>query len=161
MGELDLTAIKQAIVDFIKADSELFDETGASGEKFRSVDIGMLEQKNYLSLPMPYCRITKGPRIDVDKPYHGDIETTHTSGYHDIFFRLIVVAQEKDTKTVEITLDQIHKNLKERLKSDFTFNGAVKWSYPGVTEPLGGGIFEGKAVDGFVILLQCVVITTS
>ena len=158
MPEPDLTAIKQGIVDFIKADSELFDETGASNEKFRSVDIGMLEQKNYLSLPAPYCRVTKGTRMDVDKPYDGAVDGAHTAGYHDLFFRIICVSQEKDAKTVEIALDKIHKKLKERLKSDFTFNGVVDWSYPGVTEPLGGGIHEGKAVDGFVILLHCTLI---
>lgn len=160
MPELDLTAIKQSIVDFIKADANLYDETGASSEKFRHVDIGMLEQKNYLSLPMPYCKVINGTRIDVDKPYHGAIAGAHTSGYHTIDFRIIVVAQEKDAKTVEITLDKIHKKLKEKLKSEYTFGGTVKWSYPGITERLGGGINEGKAVDGFVILLQCHVITT-
>lgn len=157
--EVDFGTIKNKIIQIIKADNTLFDESNKAGDRFRSVDLGVPDAKNWLNEPMPYCRVTNNTDLDVAKPFGGVVGTAVSATYHIMQFLIIVVAQEKDSKTVEQTLDTIHKKLLERLKADHTLGGTVKTSFPIRTRQLASGTFDGKSVDGFEVLLQVETVT--
>lgn len=159
--EIDHQAIKNRIVDMFKADTSIWNENNPLG-RARSIDLGVPDSKQWKDIPTPYIRITNAPDLETDKPF-GSLSSGGTSAsYHIVKYLIMVVDQGKDAKTVEATLDNLHKAIKENLKTNSQLGVPVtltdpkcKISHPIKTEQLQAGSFKGMALDGFVLTLQC------
>jgi len=159
MTELNHQEIKQRIVDILKADDNVYSQSEKG--KVRSIGIGIPDQNEFKSIPTPYIRITNATRFESDKPFGVIVDNAQTSSYHTIQYNIICVAQEKDAPTVESTLDNLHKSIKECLKAnvqltdpDDDSDPKCKISFPIRTEQLPATSYKGKALDGFTIVFQ-------
>lgn len=159
--ELDHQAIKNRLVDMFKADPEIWNENNPL-RRARSIDLGVPDGKQWLDIPTPYIRITNAPDLETDKPFGSLVSGSTSASYHIFKYLIMVVDQGKDSKTVESTLDNLHKAIKENLKEnsqltdpDDGTDAKVKISHPIKSEQLQAGFYKGKSVDGFVITLQC------
>jgi hypothetical protein len=159
--EVDHQAVKNRLVEMFKADTAIWDINKPT-VRARSIDLGVPDSKQWKDIPTPYIRITNAPDLETDKPF-GSLDNYGTSAsYHIVKYLIMVVDQGKDAKTVEKTLDDLHKAIKENLKEnsqltdpDDNTDAKCKISHPIKTEQLQAGSFKGNAVDGFVITLQC------
>ena len=158
--EVDHQAVKNRLVEMFKADTAIWNENNPLG-RARSIDLGVPDGKQWKDIPTPYIRITNAPDLETDKPF-GSLSSGGTSAsYHIVKYLIMVVDQGKDAKTVEATLDNLHKAIKENLKEnsqltdpDDSSDAKCKISHPIKTEQLQAGSFKGNALDGFVITLQ-------
>jgi hypothetical protein len=159
--EVDHQAVKNRIVEMFKADTGIWNENNPLG-RARSIDLGVPDGKQWLDIPTPYIRITNAPDLESDKPFGSLVSGQTSASYHIVKYLIMVVDQSKDAKTVEATLDNLHKAIKENLKEnsqltdpDDSSDAKCKMSHPIRTEQLQAGSFKGKSVDGFVLTLQC------
>lgn len=165
--ELDHGAIKERIVEILKANTDLYDPTNNPGTKVRSIGLGIPDKKEFQKLPTPYIRVTNDTNLESDKPFGSIVSNAQSASYHIAKYLIICVAQAKDAATVEGTLDDLHKLIKETLKENVDLrdpddgsDAKCKVSFPIKTEQLGAGQYHGNSVDGFAITLQVEQITT-
>lgn len=159
--ELDHQSIKERIVEILKDNTNLYDPTNNPGNKVRSIDLGVPDQKEFTKIPTPYIRVTNSTDLENDKPFGPVVSNTQSASYHVAKYLIICVSQAKDGKTVEGLLDDLHKLIKETMKAnvdlrnpDTGVDAKCKVSFPIKTEQLGAGQYSGKSLDGFVITLQ-------
>lgn len=159
MTELDHAAIKARIVEILMADTRIFSKSEKG--KVRSIGVGIPDMQEFKSIPTPYIRITNAPKFEEDQPFGSIVSGAQSTSYHKVQYNIMCVAQEKDAATVETTLDDLHKAIKERLKANVQLtdpddgsDAKCKISFPVRTEQLPASSYKGKALDGFTIIFQ-------
>ena len=123
--------------------------------------MGIPDQNEFKSIPTPYIRITNSSRFESDRPFGVISSNAQSASYHTVQYNIMCVAQEKDASTVESTLDDLHKAIKECLKANVQLTDPAdnsdpkcKVSFPIRTEQLPATSYKGKSLDGFTIVFQ-------
>lgn len=163
--DVDLFGIKQRIVDILDSNSTLFDATGAN-DKVRKIDAGaprMSRLRNETTLP--HIWVTNEDAIDVIRQNNSVGGNAPKVLEHQINFKIILMAQEKDGFKTEEVLDDFVKLINQSITENYELNDPATGlspladsCYPSRVVELGR-VFTGLSLSGRVISLKCVVTT--
>jgi uncharacterized protein YdiU (UPF0061 family) len=109
-------------------------------------------------LTYPICFVANDPNLEDDKILGNSIGEELRDGHHTYRFRIIFFDQKESGQEVEKSLDNFYKLTKETLKENFRLNkvqGVIE-SYPMRGHSFNFGEFDGKAIDGRVIVLRVI-----
>lgn len=164
--EPDLKVIKDRIVEIIKA--SMFDESGEDGN-FVTIQKGLPDNNHILDIPKPACFVANAQNLEVDSPFGPVTDangiTSDGASRHDFTFQIIILEQGSDSKDVDDLLDELHKNLKQTLKTNYKLVDPVSKDDPLVTQSLFttttsySAQQSGKLVDGRIFLFSCLAIS--
>lgn len=176
MTEVDFLALKRRIAAILKADTGIFAQTtdatpetansnrGKVGDdyylKLRQIEVG--EPDDLTSYTTPYCFITNANPREKDDVAGHIVAGVVSSSMHKIRLMVVVVDQQKSRQAVEISLDILHKLIKEALKANpyllnpITSDDALaKFSHPALSENFTVSQ-DDKTFDGFMITLEII-----
>lgn len=153
--EPDSTAIKNAIIALLQADTTLWNPPTHTTGDFTQIELGIPDNEVYEGLNYPVCFVTNAEDFEEDKPFGPVVANSLGTSEHIMRFKIIFLAHEETAQQVEIKLDALYKRIKEVLKANNNINGLVTESFP-----IRGGSFmvgqlRGKPIDGRVILHVC------
>ena len=169
MPEPDLQAFKKRIKLVIEEGAEIFekDSDKSKAGKLRKVLVGLPDNNDLKNESMtPYLSITNADRTN-DDTIRSQMESGGKISNSDqiVRFDLWLVDQKEEGKSVEETVDNLWKLLKERLKTFATLDSPIS---PG--NPLCDFIelsstqripqTKGQELDGFRVLMECILKTT-
>ncbi len=161
--EIDHDDIKTQIETILKANSTLFDVTGANN-KIRIIEVGPPKISNtgeIMDTTLPHIWITNSA---------GPFETIRNTGTltgnvvkaleHTFHYDIIIIVDSKDAEFSEEDLDDFQKETLQTLEADVDLNAKVDISFPIRVDllPHSGTKIGGK--QGRKITLRCVKTTT-
>ena len=121
--EIDHNAVKQRIASTLKLDTTLYSLNNLKGSLAHSIDVGLPDGYNWNSIPFPYIRITNDVNFEDDKVFGAAVAGTSpyahiSTSYHVCRYLVIIMASDKSAQALEKSLDAIHKETKNALKSN-------------------------------------------
>ena len=116
--DVDVHGIIKRIVDILDSDSTLFDATGASG-KVRKIESGAPRVPiKLVETTLPHIWVTTDATLDQVSLAGVSQSNAITVLTHTLFFKIIVMAQEKDGFKVEEVLDDFVKLINQNITAN-------------------------------------------
>jgi len=164
--DVDVFGIIQRIVDILDSDSTLFDSTGANG-KVRKIDSGAPRMTRLIvETTLPHIWVTTDRTIDTITEPKITISNAVTVLQHQLNFKIILMAQEKDGFKVEEVLNDFVKLINQDLTANYDLRDPSSGLTPLVDSSRITGVVEldtaitGLSRQGRTITLRCVKTTT-
>jgi len=164
--DVDVFGIIERIVDILDSDSTLFDVTGANG-KVRIIDSGAPRMTRLIvETTLPHIWVTTDRIIDTITEPKITISNAVKVLQHQLNFKIILIAQEKDGFKVEEVLDDFVKLINQDLTANYDLRDPSSGLTPLVDSSRITGVVEldtsitGLSRQGRTITLRCVKTTT-
>lgn len=169
--EIDHNAVKQRIVSTLKLDSTLYNPNNLKGSLAHSIDVGLPDGYNWNAIPFPYIRITNDVNFEDDQVFGAAVNGTSPYAYissskHTCRYLVILMASDKSAQALEKSLDAMHKETKNALKSNLKLVTSTGTNDLGVIQSrtvnsklVDGGKFKGMTVNGIIIQFQVIIQT--
>ena len=120
--DVDVHGIIKRIVDILDSDATLFDATGANG-KVRKIESGALRMPiKVVETTLPHIWVTSENTLDLITQIGASASNAIKGLSHTLFFKIILIAKEKDGFKVEEVLDDFVKLINQ----DITANRRLK-----------------------------------
>jgi hypothetical protein len=157
-SELNRNTIKDAIVAVLQANTSLYDPTGSPGE-LRVIQTGRPEDElNDAGMPYAFVRNSRGA-FETIVPQNIKVSDASRLIEHELFFDIVVVVNEKDSRFAENALDDFQELILETIEENQDLNGSVDTSDPvRVSDFPMPSITNGK--QGRVITISCTKVTS-
>ena len=160
--DVDVYGIIQRIVDILDSDSTLFSATGASG-KVRKIDSGAPRMTRVIvETTLPHIWVTTDRTIDTISEPKLVLSNAIKVLHHQLNFKIILVAEEKDGFKVEEVLDDFVKLINQDLTANYDLRDPSSGLTPLVDSSKITSVEEldtaitGLARQGRIIRLRCV-----
>jgi hypothetical protein len=120
MTTVDLFAIKERIVEILKADTtNLWSATPSDRTKFRKIEAGSPSPKAIQEPPLPRCWVTSDDIVS-NVTFHQVVVDNAGSGEEwDIRIRIIFVVEAKDGPKTEEDIDDFTKSIIEQINGNY------------------------------------------
>jgi len=165
MTTVDIFAIKQKIVEILKADTtNLWDSSPSSKTKFRKIEAGSPSPKAVQEPPLPRLWVTSDDTVANVKPL-GIVESNVSKGEeYDIRIKILFATEAKDGSSTEEKIDDFTKAIINNLEANYdlrTPSGAESTRVAESSQVLTirdlPGVLKGDRVRGRVIIFQVIV----
>lgn len=165
MTSVDLFAIKERIVEILKADTtNLYDATPSNKTKFRKIEAGSPSPKAIQEPPLPRMWVTSDDVV-ANVSHLGVISSNaHIGDEWDIRIKVLFVVEAKDGSKTEEDLDDFTKAIIEQIITNYdlrTVGGAESTRLAEASEIIQildlPAVFKGDRVKGRVIRLKVTV----
>jgi hypothetical protein len=159
--EPDINLIKEEIITILKTNADLWQEDNHE-TGFESMEVGLPTNAVFKGLAYPVLYVTNETTLEQDKPL-GAVQAGEIKGSeHNFKFRIIFFDQAEDGQEVEKSLDNFYKLINQTLKENYQLNQVqnTTFAFPTRGHSFNFGEFEGKAIDGRVIILSVQVHTS-
>jgi hypothetical protein len=159
--EPDLNAIKNEIITILQTNPNLWQEDNHE-VGFQSMEVGLPLNNVFKGLAYPALFVTNETSLEQAKPL-GAVQAGELKGTQHIYkIRIIFFDQAEDGQEVEKTLDEFYKIINEVLKENYQLNQVqnTTYAFARTGHSFNFGEFEGKAIDGRVIVLSVEVHTS-
>ena len=153
--EPDLWLIKQEIITILKTNENLWQEDNHE-VGFQSMEVGLPLNNVFKGLAYPALYVTNESSLEQAKPL-GAVQAGELKGSQHIFkIRIIFFDQAEDGQEVEKSLDGFYKLINQTLKENYQLNQVQQttYSFSRSGHSFNFGEFDGKAIDGRVIVLS-------
>ena len=151
VSEPDTALMKERIINWIKTDITIYDETKPEGDpiegeistKVTSVIFGVPEEENWEKELAPFISVSNADNFVTSDQFFGSVVNDElTSSYEKISFDIVLVVQAAEAETTERLIDSLHKKLKMRLKSNVQLKDVVT----DTTDPNFGKLINGTEI---------------
>ena len=159
--EPDVNLIKQEIINILQTNENLWQEDNHE-VGFQTMQVGLPLNNVFKGLAYPALYVTNETSLEQAKPL-GAVQAGELKGTQHIFkFRIIFFDQAEDGQEVEKSLDDLYKIINEVLKENYQLNQVqnTTYAFARTGHSFNFGEFEGKAIDGRVIVLSVEVHTS-
>ena len=165
MTTVDLFAIKERIVEILKADTtNLYSSTPSDKTKFRKIEAGSPSPKAIHEPPLPRCWVTSDDTVALVKPL-AIVQSNISKGEeYDFRIKILFVAEAKDGPKTEEDIDDFTKAIIEQMEANYdlrTPGGLESTRVAEASQVLAirdlPGIFKGDRVRGRAITFQVIV----
>lgn len=157
--EIDHNAVKQRIVDILKANSSLFTTNPVDDSKFREIQVGHPNGHEWKGDTLPYVFVSF--LSESVRRKGSDATDAAPSLEHDVRYNIWFFVDEKNGRAAEKQLDSFQKTILETLEADEQLkNGGdniVDTSYPERVDVESETL--AKSIQGRKIMLRCTVTT--
>ncbi len=165
MTSVDIYAIKERIVEILKADTtNLYSATPSDKTKLRKIEAGAPSVKAITEPPLPRCWVTNDDVVANVTHHQVIVDNAHTGDEWDIRIKIIFVVEAKDGPKTEEDIDDFTKSIIEQLDTNYdlrTVGGAESTRVAEASEVTQimdlPAMFKGDRVKGRVIKLQVIV----
>lgn len=165
MTSLDLYAIKERIVEILKADTtNLWDSTPSSRTKFRKIEAGAPSPKAIQEPPLPRCWVTSDETVALVSPLAVISSNVSLGEEYDIRIKIFFVVEAKDGPKTEEDIDDFTKAIIEQMEANYdlrTPNGLESTRVAESSQVLSirdlPAMFKGDRVRGRAITFQVIV----
>jgi len=130
--EFDSELAKDRIIKWIKADTELYQESNPQGDaiqnhlKLNKIIYGVAEDNHWESEVPPFLAVSNADLFVASDDFFGSVVSDElTSSYEKYRFDLTFVVQAFSAEITERQIDFLHKKIKERLKSNVLLKDVV------------------------------------
>jgi len=156
--EPDIVAIKNEIITILKTNAEIWQEDNHE-KGFQAINLELPVEAEFMGLSYPICFVANDNQLENDKVFGPAVAGQITGSTHEFQFRILFFEQGAESAEVEISLDGYYKQIKQTLKENHALNSVqgVRTSFPHRGHSFNFGEFEGKAIDGRVIILKVTV----
>lgn len=157
-SELNRNTIKTAIVAELKTNSALFTTSGEN-DKLRAIEVGRPEDEfNDDMIPYAFVRNARGT-FETIEPQTIAVSDASRLIVHDLTFEIVVVVNEKNSRTAEALLDNLQELILETLEDDQDIGASVDTSDPATVADFPmPSIVSGK--QGRIITIKCSKVTS-
>ena len=165
MTSVDLFAIKERLVEILKADTtNLYDATPSNKNKFRKIEAGSPSPKAIQEPPLPRMWVTSD-EVVANVSHLGVISSNaHIGDEWDIRIKILFVVEAKDGSKTEEDLDDFTKAIIEQIVTNYdlrTVGGAESTRLAEASEIIQvldlPALFKGDRVKGRVIRMKVIV----
>lgn len=125
VSEFDSELAKERIIKWIKADTDLYQESNPEGDipeqhlKLLKVIFGVPEENHWESEVPPFMAVSNADQFVSQDSFFGSVVNDElTSSYEVYQFDITFVVQASNSEDTERQIDYLHKKIKERLKEN-------------------------------------------
>lgn len=165
MPSVDIYAIKERIVEILKADTtNLYSATPSDKTKLRKIEAGAPSVKAITEPPLPRCWVTNDDIVANVNFHQVVVDNAGLGKEWDIRIKIIFVVEAKDGPKTEEDIDDFTKAIVEQMNTNFdlrSVGGAESTRLAEASEVTQimdlPAMFKGDRVKGRVIKLQVIV----
>ena len=166
MTNLDIFAIKERIVEILKADTtNLWDSTPSSRTKFRKIEAGAPSPKSSQEPPLPRLWVTSDVNVATNVRTLAQISANaHVGEEWELNLAIFFVVEAKDGPKTEEDIDDFSKAIIEQLETNYDLRsvGGAESTRLAESSQIKGiqdlpQIFKGDRVRGRVIKFKVIV----
>lgn len=164
MTTVDIFAIKERIVELLKANTNLFSVQADTKTKFRKIEAGSPSVKAIQEPPLPRCWVTSDEQVAIVKPLAVVVDNISLGEEYELRFKIIFVTEAKDGSKTEEAIDDFTKLIINTLETNYDLrNGNETTRVAEASEVLQirdlPAVFQGDRVRGRVITFKVIVRT--